>query len=106
MFVNPDHVAHLEELLLRVDDSRYGAVAVAIVNGKAFAFQDACTHQQCSLSEGFLDEYAVICACHQSVFDVRTGEVLTGPATRPLRTYACDRDGESVTVGPPSDLPA
>jgi nitrite reductase/ring-hydroxylating ferredoxin subunit len=77
------------------------AVAVAIVEGQSYAFQDGCTHQQCSLSEGFLDEYAIICPCHQSVFDVRDGQVLLGPATVPLTTFHCSTDGRSVSIGAP-----
>jgi 3-phenylpropionate/trans-cinnamate dioxygenase ferredoxin component len=104
MFVSPDHLADPEGSLLRIDDDRCGAVAVAIVDGRAYAFQDTCTHQQCSLSEGFLDEYAVICPCHQSVFDVRTGEVLLGPASAALRTFDCALDGDAVSVSGPRDL--
>ena len=106
MFVSPDHLADPEGSLLRIDDDRCGAVAVAIVAGQAYAFQDTCTHQQCSLSEGFLDEWAVICPCHQSVFDVRTGEVLLGPATTALRTFACVRDGDAVSVSGLPELSA
>jgi 3-phenylpropionate/trans-cinnamate dioxygenase ferredoxin component len=98
MLVSPDHLADPEGALLRIDDDHWGPVAVAIIKGQAYAFQDTCTHQECSLSEGFLDEYAVICPCHQSVFDIRTGEVLLGPAATALRTFACVRDGDAVSV--------
>jgi nitrite reductase/ring-hydroxylating ferredoxin subunit len=56
-------------------------VAVANLDGEFVAFGDVCTHQQCSLSEGDLDDSTVICPCHGSEFDARTGEVLSGPAT-------------------------
>lgn len=56
-------------------------VAIANLDGDFVAFGDVCTHQQCSLAEGDLDDTTVICACHGSEFDVRTGEVLSGPAT-------------------------
>jgi nitrite reductase/ring-hydroxylating ferredoxin subunit len=56
-------------------------VAIANLDGDFVAFGDVCTHQQCSLAEGDLDDTTVICACHSSEFDVRTGEVLSGPAT-------------------------
>lgn len=101
MLVSPDHLADPEGTLLRIDDDEHGAVAVAIVEGRLYAFQDVCTHQQCSLSEGFLDEYAVICPCHQSVFDVRNGEVLLGPATVALRTFDCELLGDAVSISTP-----
>jgi len=98
MLVSSDRLADPEGSLLRIDDDRCGAVAVAIVDGQLYAFQDTCTHQQCSLSDGFLDEYAIICPCHQSMFDVRTGEVLVGPAATPLQTFACAREGDTVSI--------
>jgi 3-phenylpropionate/trans-cinnamate dioxygenase ferredoxin subunit len=89
------------ESLFRINGGPAGdeAIAIAVVEGRAFAFQDRCTHQSCSLSDGFLDEYAVICPCHHSVFDVRDGQVLIGPARTPLQTYDCALDGNGVSVG-------
>ena len=63
-------------------------VAVANVDGTYYAFDDACTHEQCSLAEGDLEGTKVICMCHGAEFDVRTGAVLAPPATVPLKTYA------------------
>jgi len=91
-------VAELDGTLTRVVVGGGAAVAVATVEGTAYAFQDQCTHQQCSLSDGFLDEFAIICPCHSSVFDVRTGEVLLGPASVPIQTYRCRTEGGVVTV--------
>lgn len=62
-------------------------IAVANVDGVFYAFDDACTHEQCSLAEGDLEGTKVICACHGAEFDVRTGEVLAPPAKVPLRKY-------------------
>ena len=62
-------------------------IAVANVDGVFYAFDDACTHEQCSLAEGDLEGARVICACHGAEFDVRTGEVLAPPARTPLRVY-------------------
>jgi nitrite reductase/ring-hydroxylating ferredoxin subunit len=104
MFDNAFETADQSETLFRAvysDSESEVAVAVALVEGLAYAFQDTCTHQSCSLSEGFLDEYAVICPCHQSVFDVRDGQVLMGPATLALQTFDCSMDGASVRVGAP-----
>ena len=62
-------------------------VAVANVDGTYYAFDDACTHEQCSLAEGDLEGTKVICMCHGAEFDVRTGAVLAPPATVALKTY-------------------
>lgn len=102
MFVDADAMVDPGESLFRVERPVRGgaeAIAVAVVDGQAYAFQDRCTHQSCSLSDGFLDEYAVICPCHHSVFDVRDGQVLIGPATTPLQTFECAVEGDRISVG-------
>ena len=75
-------------------------VAVANVDGRLHAFGDECTHQRCSLADGDLDGTSVICPCHGSEFDVRSGEVLTPPATRAVPTFGVRvADGE-IQVAP------
>src|SRR5689334_19034706 len=73
-------------------------VAVANVEGTFHAFDDICTHQQCSLAEGDLDETTVTCPCHGSQFDVTTGAVLAAPAVRPVRSYRVRVEGDALQV--------
>lgn len=51
------------------------------------AFDVWCTHADCLLTEGLLEDAAVRCACHGALFALPTGDVLEGPAVAPLRTY-------------------
>ena len=74
-------------------------VAVAHVDGSFHAFSDVCTHAQCLLSEGDLDETTVTCPCHGSEFDVTNGEVLNGPATEPVDSYEVRIDGDELGIG-------
>jgi len=46
-----------------------------------FAIHDRCSHRGCSLSEGKLEGEEIVCGCHGSRFDRRTGAVRGGPAT-------------------------
>jgi nitrite reductase/ring-hydroxylating ferredoxin subunit len=70
-------------------------IDVARVGGSLYAFSDVCTHQGCPLSQGELDGTSVECECHGSVFDVKTGAVLEGPATEALEVYpAREVDGQ------------
>jgi nitrite reductase/ring-hydroxylating ferredoxin subunit len=62
-------------------------IAIARVEGAFYAFGDTCTQQGCSLAEGALVDTTVTCPCHGSQFDVKTGEVLRGPAREPVRSY-------------------
>jgi nitrite reductase/ring-hydroxylating ferredoxin subunit len=74
-------------------------IAVANVAGTFYAFDDTCTHLQCSLSEGDLEETTVTCTCHGSEFDVTSGAVLQGPAQEPVRTYETRVEDGSLKIG-------
>jgi len=73
-------------------------VAVANIGGTFHAFDDTCTHQQCSLAEGDLEGTTVTCPCHQGQFDVRTGAVVALPPPSPVKTYRVRTEGESLQV--------
>jgi nitrite reductase/ring-hydroxylating ferredoxin subunit len=49
-------------------------------------------------SDGRLEGEAVVCGCHGSMFSVRTGAVVQGPAERPLPTYAARVAGDEIQV--------
>jgi nitrite reductase/ring-hydroxylating ferredoxin subunit/uncharacterized membrane protein len=46
-----------------------------------FAIHDRCSHRGCSLADGKLEGEEIVCACHGSRFDRRSGAVRGGPAT-------------------------
>jgi 3-phenylpropionate/trans-cinnamate dioxygenase ferredoxin subunit len=74
-------------------------IAVANVAGTYYAFDDTCTHEQCSLAEeGELAGTTVTCTCHGSEFDVRTGKVLAPPALLPVKVYRIRIDGDALQV--------
>ena len=66
-----------------------GTVAIAVFNvdGELFAIDDTCTHQDASLSDGFLEGCAVECPLHAACFDLRTGRPSGPPAKTPVRTH-------------------
>jgi 3-phenylpropionate/trans-cinnamate dioxygenase ferredoxin subunit len=80
-------------------DVRGTRIAVAKVGGNYYAFDDACTHEQCSLTEmGELAGTTVTCTCHGSQFDVRTGKVLAPPATVPVKVYPTRVEGDALQI--------
>lgn len=63
-------------------------IAIANANGRFFAIDDTCTHEECSLTEeGTLEGTVVTCGCHGAQFDVTTGAVLAPPAFEPVKAY-------------------
>jgi Rieske Fe-S protein len=53
-----------------------------------YAMTSICTHQLCNMNkQGSVDAGGIRCTCHMSEFDLN-GEVLVGPATKPLNHYA------------------
>ena len=73
-------------------------VAVARAGGRIYAFDDTCTHEECPLSDGVLTDAEVECPCHGSIFNLRTGEALTGPALESVRTHEVRVEGGRVQV--------
>lgn len=69
-------------------------VAVFNVDSVFYATQNACTHADGPLNEGDIEGCQVMCPWHASVFDVRDGSVIMGPASDPLRTYTVVVEGE------------
>lgn len=73
-------------------------IAVANIGGVFHAFDEKCTHEQCSLVRGELAGTTITCMCHGAEFDVRTGEVLAPPASLPLKTYRTKVDGSRLLI--------
>lgn len=80
-------------------DAGGAAVAIARLDDAWHAVANACTHAGCTFSDDAdLEAGVIICNCHGSEFDLRTGAVLRGPAERPVRTYAVRIRGEQLEV--------
>ena len=75
-------------------------IVLADLGGGIVAFSNECPHQGCDLVDGDMDNEELECVCHGSRFNVRTGEVLQGPATENLPLYAVRVEGDDVLVGP------
>lgn len=78
-----------------IDDLRR-RVSVARVGGKLYAFDDL--YEGCPLSAGLLSGTTVMSQYDGSLFDMATGAVLRGPATRALQTYPVREQGGQIEV--------
>jgi len=63
------------------------SAAVARARAAWYAVDLWCTHAECPLSDGWVEEGAIRCACHGALFDLASGDVLDGPAPEPVGTY-------------------
>ena len=86
--------------LLRVE---LGAALVCLANvdGQIYAFDDDCPHINGPLDEGELAGCVLTCPIHLARFDVRTGQVLRGPARDNLRMYPVRIEGSQILLAAP-----
>jgi naphthalene 1,2-dioxygenase system ferredoxin subunit len=77
-------------------------LAVYKIGETVYATDDRCTHQEASLSDGYMQGTTIECPRHQGVFDIRTGKAICAPLEHDVRTYdATVVDGRIlVDLGP------
>jgi nitrite reductase/ring-hydroxylating ferredoxin subunit len=73
-------------------------VAVFRVGNQLYGLDARCTHVGGPLDQGTLEGPQVTCPWHHSVFDVRDGKVIRGPATQPAAPYRVRQDGEALVL--------
>jgi len=73
-------------------------ILIANFAGKYYAIGNSCTHRDCKLSDGKLKDGSITCPCHGSVFDIKTGNVLHGPAKNPEPVYQVKVEGDQILV--------
>jgi 3-phenylpropionate/trans-cinnamate dioxygenase ferredoxin subunit len=73
-------------------------LGLANVDGEFLAFDDTCTHEEASLTEGEIFGETVECPLHGAAFNIRTGAVESFPATVALPVYAVRVEGDDVQI--------
>ena len=81
-------------------DDRKLRISVARVDDRLYAFDDLCTcaPEACPLSGGLLTGTTIMCQCHGSRFDITTGAVINGPATKALNVYEVQEVEGSIRI--------
>ncbi|MFI7321979.1 Rieske (2Fe-2S) protein [Streptomyces venezuelae] len=75
-------------------------VALVRRDDTVYAVSDLCSHAEVSLAEGEVYGTTIECWLHGSCFDLRTGEPVNPPATRPIATYRVKVEDGFVHVSP------
>ena len=75
-------------------------LALANINGKYCCIDNLCTHAGGPLCEGGLDKtgFGLVCPWHGSIFDMRNGKVIHGPAIEPVKFYALKEKGGELFI--------
>ena len=82
--------------LVEVDDR---ILVLIHAGGQFYCIDDVCTHDGGPLGEGVLGEDgSIACPRHGAKFDIRTGKVLTMPATQPTAVHETKVEGDEVFV--------
>jgi Rieske Fe-S protein len=81
-------------LKLQPDGSPTPIYVLALDGGEFAALSPICTHLGCTVD---VSGELLICPCHGSTYD-QTGQVLRGPAERPLQRYPASVTSDSQLV--------
>ncbi|MCC3281519.1 bifunctional 3-phenylpropionate/cinnamic acid dioxygenase ferredoxin subunit [Arthrobacter caoxuetaonis] len=74
-------------------------------DGNFYALNDTCTHEEASLSEGWIEDGEVECPVHSARFCLKTGQALCLPATVNAVAHRVEVvDGDVILH--PGDAPA
>jgi len=96
-------VASLDELPLgsmkRIEYAGHRYLVVN-ANGRYYAVDDQCSHEEVSLYLGCIQGENIKCSLHGSRFSLKTGEPLEDPATDPIGTYAVKVEGQKIFMLP------
>jgi 3-phenylpropionate/trans-cinnamate dioxygenase ferredoxin subunit len=69
-------------------------------NGRIFAVDEMCSHEDYSLYLGCIRDGKIKCSLHGSWFDLASGEPTAEPADEPICTYAVLVENDEILVNP------
>lgn len=73
-------------------------VLVVNVDGKIFCLDGRCTHAGAPLAEGTVDGEVLTCPWHYSQFNITNGNIVRGPAYKPLKSYHVKDENNSIFI--------
>lgn len=74
------------------------SIALFNLEGEFYALDNTCPHSGGALCEGDIVNGEIECPLHNSTFDIKTGEVIVGPADEDVLSYPVRIVEEAVEV--------
>lgn len=72
---------------MKVINAEVGDICVFNLGGTYYATADMCTHATASLAEGDMEDDLITCPVHWGQFHIPSGQAVTFPCERAVRTY-------------------
>tara|TARA_B100000965_G_scaffold63606_1_gene49397 strand:+ start:386 stop:700 length:315 start_codon:yes stop_codon:yes gene_type:complete len=98
MKVKTINISEINENSVKVVNIENKDIAIFNVDGEFYAIDDLCSHAEASLAEGEVFDCKVECPLHGAEFDLKTGEAVTLPATRPVDTYMISVENDIIYI--------
>lgn len=72
-----------------VSPASLGARKLAVFRAETGVFVTSalCSHAGADLCHGYFDGASIECPLHQGLFDIKTGQAVSAPAVRPIKTF-------------------
>ena len=96
MKVKTINISEINENSVKVVNIENKDIAIFNVDGEFYAIDDLCSHADASLAEGEVFDCKVECPLHGAEFDLKTGQAVTLPATKPVASYVISIEDEVI----------
>ncbi|MEE8389123.1 MAG: non-heme iron oxygenase ferredoxin subunit [Acidiferrobacterales bacterium] len=97
-FIKLADINDLEEGNMRCITVDGRGILLANIDGKFYATDEMCTHEDARLCTGSLKNEYVKCPLHGSRFNLKTGKVIDDPADEDLRTYPLQIEANQILI--------
>lgn len=97
-FTTVASLADLPESGLKAVQANGTNLVLVRQDGRVYALEDRCSHEEFPLSAGEVTGDQITCALHGARFDLASGTPKALPAVLPVRTFECRVEGDEVRV--------
>lgn len=97
-YVKAAKAGEIAENAAKLVEAEGKSIALINAGGSYYAIDNTCTHVGGPLCEGSVAGEEVVCPWHGARFNVKTGQVLAGPARSDVASYSVRVEGDDIEV--------